>query len=55
MLTIGERKGMFRRMLKERTFNVVLVSRDNPAGLPAAPASARSVKYNGKAQHINFD
>ena len=54
-LTIGERKGTFKGMLKERTFNVVLVTRHSPAGLSVVPASVRSVKYNGKAVRIKID
>jgi len=54
-LTIGECKGTFKGMLKERTFNVVLVTRHSPAGLSVVPASVRSVKYNGKAVRIKID
>jgi alpha-D-xyloside xylohydrolase len=54
-LTIGERKGTFKGMLKERTFNLVLVTHDKPAGLPGVPTSVHSVKYNGKAVKIKLD
>jgi alpha-D-xyloside xylohydrolase len=54
-LTIGERKGTFKGMLKERTFNLVLVTHEKPAGLPGVPATMRPVKYNGKAVKIKLD
>jgi alpha-D-xyloside xylohydrolase len=54
-LTIGERKGTFKGMLKARTFQVVLVTRDRPAGFSAAPGSVRSVKYDGKSVRIKFN
>jgi alpha-D-xyloside xylohydrolase len=54
-LTIGEREGSFKGMLKERTFNVVLITKDKPAGLSFSPTPERSVTYNGKPVRIRFD
>ena len=54
-LTVGEREGSFKGMLKERTFNVMLITKDKPAGIATTPTAQRSVKYNGKAVQIQFD
>ncbi len=48
-LTISERKGEFPAMLKKRTINVVLVSRDHGKGLEITAKPDRSVIYAGKA------
>ena len=44
-LTIGERKGEFPGMLKERVFNVIPVSKDGVG-------KAKTVKYNGLAMKV---
>lgn len=46
-LTIGARTGSFNGMLRTRTFHVVLVSREHPAGFPFTPAHFASVEYTG--------
>ncbi|HEX2534713.1 MAG TPA: TIM-barrel domain-containing protein [Chitinophagaceae bacterium] len=52
-LTIRDRKGSFPGMLQQRTFEVVWVSKDRPAGFdPARTADAR-VTYTGKAITVN--
>jgi len=48
-LTIGERKGAFPGMLKERTFQVVLVRRGRPVGFSFEPKPDRKASYQGKA------
>ncbi|MDE6022978.1 MAG: DUF5110 domain-containing protein, partial [Muribaculaceae bacterium] len=47
-LTIGERKGEFPGMLKERTFNVIKVSPSTPVPY-SRDAKGEIVKYNGSA------
>ena len=47
-ITFGERKGQFAGMLKERRFNVILVTKDAPVPLSEAPATGCMVKYSGK-------
>jgi alpha-D-xyloside xylohydrolase len=54
-LTIGKREGSFKGMLKERTFNVVLVTPDKPAGFLSMPAPEQTVKYNGKLLRLKLD
>jgi alpha-D-xyloside xylohydrolase len=46
-LTIGARKGEFSGMLQDRTFNVILVSKEKPVKLDYAAAPDKSVKYSG--------
>ena len=52
-LTIGDRAGEFPGMLKERTFNVVKVSKDKPQ-LFDAKAKGVTVKYDGKQQSVSI-
>ena len=45
-LTLGERKGAFPGMLKERTFTVIVVDPGHPSGF-APDASGTEVRYDG--------
>ncbi len=47
-LTIGARKGSFKGMLKQRRFNVVVITRDNPRALDLENPAGQMVEYNGK-------
>lgn len=47
-LTIGDRQGGYEGMLKERTINVVWVSRDKPVGFVPDAKAAVTIKYNGQ-------
>ena len=47
-LTIGERKGSFKGMLKQRRFNVIVITRDNPRELDLENPAGQMVEYNGK-------
>ena len=51
-LEIGKRAGEFPGMLKERTFNVVWVSKDHGAGVATTEKADAVVHYNGKAVTI---
>lgn len=51
-LTIGARTGDFPGMLRERTFNIVLVTPDHPAGFSFTPKPDRTVRYDGKAVDV---
>jgi alpha-D-xyloside xylohydrolase len=51
-LTIGKRQGSFPEMLKERTIQVVLCSRERAAGSDATPA--RSVRYTGETVSVKL-
>lgn len=47
-LTIGARKGKFAGMLKDRTFEIIWVGRENPVGIDFERAPDQSIIYNGK-------
>lgn len=53
-VTIGQRNGSFEGMLKERQFNIVLITKENPHPLSFDKADGILVNYNGKAQTINL-
>jgi alpha-D-xyloside xylohydrolase len=48
-LTIGKRQGSFPEMAKERNIQVVLCSREKPAGFRFEPVEAKPVHYSGEA------
>jgi len=52
-LTIGERKGQFDGMLKERTFIIVPVDKDKPKGFEY-DAQGQQVRYDGHRQTIRL-
>ena len=51
-LTIGERLGEFPGMLKERTFNIVWVSKDKPEGYNPDKKPATTIKYSGQKMMV---
>ena len=52
-LTIGERKGEFNGMIKNRTFTIVTVSKDQPKAF-TYDAQGQTVNYNGQKQTISL-
>jgi alpha-D-xyloside xylohydrolase len=54
-LTIGKREGKFPGMLNQRTFNVVLVTKDKPVGFSFTPKPDKSVRYQGQAVKVKVD
>jgi alpha-D-xyloside xylohydrolase len=54
-LTIGKREGKFPGMLSLRTFNVVQVTKDKPAGFTFTPKPDQTVSYQGKAVKVKLD
>ncbi len=53
-VSFGDRKGQFPGMLKQRRFNVVLVSKDAPQPLNLDNPVGKMVEYNGKAISIKL-
>jgi len=53
-LTIAKREGSFAGMQKERTFDVVLVSKAKPVGFSFAPKADKSVRYDGAAVELKL-
>lgn len=54
VLTIGKRKGDFEGMLKSRTFNIVVMSKEKSRKMDLNAAPAKIIKYNGTEQQINL-
>ena len=53
-LTIGQRKGAFKGMLKNRRFNVVVVSKDKPMPLNLVNPEGLLVNYAGKEVKVKL-
>jgi alpha-D-xyloside xylohydrolase len=53
-LTIGKREGSFAGMQKERTFEVVFVSKAKPVGFSFAPKADKTVRYDGAAVQLKL-
>jgi alpha-D-xyloside xylohydrolase len=53
-LTISERKGQFPGMLKERTFNIVIVKEKHGNGLEITEKANRTVNYTGKEMKLRL-
>ena len=51
-VTFSARKGQFNGMLKNRRFNVVLITKDNPKALDLEIPKGKMVEYNGKAVSV---
>ena len=53
-VSFGARKGQFNGMLKNRRFNVVLISKDAPKALNLDNPEGKMVNYNGKAVSVQL-
>lgn len=53
-LTIGKCEGSFPGMLGERTFEIVLVSKNKPVGFSFTPKADRSVRYSGEVVRVGL-
>lgn len=53
-LTIGQRKGSFKNMLKNRRFNIVLVTKDNAKSLNLDNPEGKMIDYSGKVITIQM-
>ena len=53
-VTFGARNGNFNGMLKNRRFNVVLISKDAPKPLDLENPEGKLVQYNGKAVSVQL-
>lgn len=52
-ITIGDRNGNYDGMLKERTFNIIVVSKEKPAGFDPGNKPHIIVKYDGNKMVIH--
>lgn len=53
-LTIGDRKGTFAGMIADRKFNIVLVGKNNGAGMGEAVKFDKTATYNGKKVEVKL-
>ena len=53
-LTVGRRDGAYPGMRMERTFEVVLVTKERPVGFSFAPHADRTVRYRGDELMVNL-
>ena len=53
-ITIGARKGQFNGMLKNRRFNVVLITKDAPRALNLDHPEGRMIEYSGKSVSVKL-
>ena len=53
-LRIGERKGSFPGMLKDRTFDVVIVSANHGTGVEGTTSPDRRIKYSGRSISVKL-
>jgi alpha-D-xyloside xylohydrolase len=53
-LSIGKREGSFEGMLKERTFEIILVAKDKPVGFTFDPRSDKTLHYDGAATEVKL-
>ena len=54
IVSFGARKGMFPGMLKQRRFNVVLITQDSPKPLDLDAPQGQLVTYDGKAMSVRL-
>ena len=53
-VTFGKRNGSYNGMLKNRRFNIVLISKDTAKPLNLDNPEGKLVKYNGKEIRVNL-
>jgi alpha-D-xyloside xylohydrolase len=53
-LTIDARKGEYPGMLKERTFNILLVKENRGTGIEISPTIDKKIKYSGVKTVVNY-
>jgi alpha-D-xyloside xylohydrolase len=53
-LTIQDRKGSFTGMMKTRTFQIKMISKEKTAGMDFSNTDVKTVKYSGKAVTVKW-
>lgn len=53
-LIIDKRKGSFNGMIKDRTFNIVLVDKTKGTGITSTSKFDKTIKYQGNAKSVKF-
>ena len=54
-LSIGNRKGSFNGMIKERNFNIILVDSNHSIGIDGTSNNIKTIKYTGKNTNIKLN
>ncbi|MGD0591871.1 MAG: glycoside hydrolase family 31 protein [Bacteroidota bacterium] len=54
VLTIDDRKGVYPGMLREHTFNILLVNENNGTGVEASSRIDKIIKYSGMKTAVDF-
>lgn len=53
-LTIGKRKGNFNGMIKNRTFNIILATKEKGTGMTGTTNSDKTISYDGKEKSVKL-
>ena len=53
-VTLGTRKGQFPGMLKQRRFNIVLITKEAPKQLDLNTPEGKLIQYNGKEMKVSL-
>ena len=54
MLTLGSRQGSYPEMVKDRSFQVILVSPENASGFDSVKTRVKTIKYKGNEMKIKL-
>lgn len=53
-LTVGKRKGDFKGMIKNRTFNIILVTKEKGTGMANTANFDKTISYDGKEKSVKL-
>lgn len=53
-LTVGKRKGDFKGMIKNRTFNIILATKEKGTGMTGTTNSDKTISYDGKEKSVKL-
>lgn len=53
-LTVGKRKGDFKGMIKNRTFNIILVTKEKGTGMTGTTNFDKTISYDGKEKSVKL-
>ncbi|HTG65633.1 MAG TPA: DUF5110 domain-containing protein, partial [Flavobacterium sp.] len=53
-LTVGKRKGDFKGMIKNRVFNIILVSKEKGTGMTSTTNFDKTISYDGKEKSVKL-
>ena len=53
-LTVGKRKGDFKGMIKNRTFNIILATKEKGTGMTSTTNFDKTISYDGKEKSVKL-